>query len=151
MSTTTLQTQHTVGSPAPLSSHTPARTRTPVLMAFAAVYLVWGSTYLAIRIGVESFPPLILAGLRHIVVGLLLYPILRRTTGIKPTVANWRAAVVTGALLLFAGNGGVSWAERTVPSGITALLVGTVYLGLGIVDWLCPGGPKAGSRVGSGP
>src|SRR5712691_1641621 len=125
MSTTTLVTQNNVETPAPLP-HTPARTTTLVLMAFAAVYVVWGSTYLAIRIGIESFPPLILAGLRHITVGLFLYPILRRKTGIRHTAANWRTAVVTGALLLFVGNGGVSWAEQTVPSGIAALLVATV-------------------------
>src|ERR1700682_6790606 len=110
MSTTTLGTQHTGGTPAPLP-HTPVGTTTLVLMAFAAVYVVWGSTYLAIRIGIESFPPLILAGLRHITVGLFLYPILRWKTGIRPTAANWRAAVVTGALLLFIGNGGVRWAD----------------------------------------
>src|SRR5439155_261139 len=125
----------------------PARVTSLVLVAFGAVYLVWGSTYLAIRIGVESFPPLLLAGFRHLPVGLLLYPILRRTTGIKPTAANWRAAVVTGALLQFAGNGGVSWAEQTVPSGITALLVATVSLWLVIVDWLRPGGLKPVPRV----
>jgi len=148
MSTTTLQTQHTV-APAPLP-HTPARTSTLVLMAFAAVYVVWGSTYLAIRIGVESFPPLILAGLRHLIVGLFLYPALRGKTGIRPTGANWRTAVVTGALLLFVGNGGVSWAEQTVPSGITALLVATVSLWLVIVDWLRPGGVKPAPRVAMG-
>src|SRR2546430_545734 len=61
MSTTTLETQQTLGTPAPLP-YTPARTATLVLMAFAAVYVVWGSTYLAIRVGIESFPPLVLAG-----------------------------------------------------------------------------------------
>ncbi len=146
MSAPALDSQNSVGTPKQ-APQTPAGVTTLVLVAFAAVYLVWGSTYLAIRIGVESFPPLILAGLRHIVVGLLLYPILRRTTGIKPTAANWRAAVVTGALLLFAGNGGVSWAEQTVPSGITALLVATVSLWLVIVDWLRPGGARPVSRV----
>src|SRR5437660_6151887 len=146
MSTTTLETQQTLGTPAPLP-YTPARTATLVLMAFAAVYVVWGSTYLAIRIGIESFPPLILAGLRHITVGLLLYPVLRWKTGIRPTAANWRAAVVTGTLLLFVGNGGVSWAEQLVPSGITALLVATVSLWLVIVDWLRPGGVRAVPRV----
>ena len=149
MSTTTLVTPKTVGTPAPLP-HTPARTTTLVLMAFAAVYVVWGSTYLAIRIGIESFPPLILAGLRHITVGLFLYPILRRKTGIRPTAANWRTAVVTGGLLLFVGNGGVSWAEQTVPSGIAALLVATVSLWLVIVDWLRPGGVKPAPRVAMG-
>jgi drug/metabolite transporter (DMT)-like permease len=123
---------------------------TLVLVAFAAVYVVWGSTYLAISIGIESFPPLILAGFRHTVTGLLLYPILRTKTGIKPTAANWRTAVVAGALLLFVGNGGVSWAELTVPSGITALLVATVSLWLVIVDWLRPGGVKPVPRVAIG-
>jgi drug/metabolite transporter (DMT)-like permease len=149
MSTETLLTQDTVGTAAPLP-HTPARMTTLVLLAFAAVYVVWGSTYLAIRIGIESFPPLILAGLRHITVGLLLYPIVRRKTGIRPTAANWRAAVVTGALLLFIGNGGLSWAEQTVPSGVAALLVATVSLWLVIVDWLRPGGVKPASRVAMG-
>src|SRR5882762_3798557 len=115
MSTTALETQHTVGTPVP-PPHTHARTTTLVLVAFAAVYVVWGSTYLAIRIGVESFPPLILAGLRHFTVGILLYPIFRMKTGIRPSATHWRTAVVTGALLLFVGNGGVSWAELTVPS-----------------------------------
>src|SRR5438309_1475855 len=146
MSTTTVETQQTAGTPAPLP-YTPARTATLVLMAFAAVYVVWGSTYLAIRIGIESFPPLILAGLRHTFVGIFLYPVLRVKTGIRPTAANWVAAVITGTLLLFVGNGGVSWAEQTVPSGIAALLVATVSLWLVIVDWLRPGGVKPVLRV----
>jgi drug/metabolite transporter (DMT)-like permease len=135
-----------MASPAPLP-HAPVRETSLVLVAFAAVYVVWGSTYLAIRIGIESFPPLILAGFRHITVGVFLYPLLRRKTGIKPTAANWRTAIVAGALLLFVGNGGVSWAEQTVPSGVTALLVATVSLWLVIVDWLRPGGVKPAPRV----
>src|SRR5438876_11061600 len=146
MSTTTLETQQTLGTPAPLP-YTPARTATLVLMAFAAVYVVWGSTYLAIRIGIESFPPLILAGLRHFIVGLFLYPVLWWKTGTRPTAANWRTAMVTGFLLLFVGNGGVSWAEQTVPSGVTALLVATVSLWLVIVEWLRPGGLKPVPKV----
>src|SRR5882757_10714096 len=135
MSAPELHARSTVETAAP-PPQVPARMTTLVLVAFAAVYLVWGSTYLAIRIGVESFPPLILAGLRHIVVGTVLYPIFRSTTRIRPSSSNWRTAVVTGALLLVVGNGGVSWAERTVPSGITALLVATVSLWLVVVDWL---------------
>ena len=146
MSTTALNPQRSEGTPAPLP-HKPASTTTLVLMGFAAVYIVWGSTYLAIRIGIESFPPLILAGLRHTFVGIFLYPILRGKTGIRPTRANWVAAVITGTLLLFVGNGGVSWAEQTVPSGIAALLVATVSLWLVIVDWLRPGGVKPVPRV----
>src|SRR2546423_4202736 len=119
MSTTTVESQQTVGTPGPLP-YTPARTATLVLMAFAVVYVVWGSTYLAIRVGIESFPPLILAGLRHLIVGLFLYPVLRAKTGIRPTAANWRTAVVAGTLLLFVGNGGGRLAGQSPPSGTAA-------------------------------
>src|SRR5437899_12014122 len=146
MSTSLLDAPRTERPPAPLP-HNPAGATTLVLMGFAAVYIVWGSTYLAIRIGIESFPPLILAGLRHIFVGLFLYPVLRVKTGIRPSGANWRAAFVTGALLLFVGNGGVSWAEQTVLSGITALLVATVSLWLVIVDWRRACGVRPVPRV----
>ncbi len=146
MSTTALKPPRAERPPASLG-HSPAGTTTLVLMGFAAVYIVWGSTYLAIRIGIESFPPLILAGLRHTLVGMFLYPVLRGKIGIRPSGANWRAAVITGALLLFVGNGGVCWAEQRVPSGVTALLVATVSLWLVIVDWLRPGGLKPVPRV----
>ena len=148
MPTPVIETQpQVVATP---SSHAPARMTTMVLVAFAAVYIVWGSTYLSIRIGIETFPPLVLAGLRHLVAGVLLYPGLRWKTGIKPTAANWRTAIVAGTLLLFVGNGGVSWAELTVPSGIAALLVATVSLWLVIVDWLRPGGARPVPRVVGG-
>jgi drug/metabolite transporter (DMT)-like permease len=124
-----------------------ARMSTLVLIAFAAVYVVWGSTYLAIQIGIESFPPLLLAGFRHLSAGLILYPILRWKTGIRPTAGHWKTAIVTGFLLLFVGNGGVSWAEQTVPSGVAALLVATVSLWLVILDWLRPRGVRPVFRV----
>jgi drug/metabolite transporter (DMT)-like permease len=146
MSMTSAEAPRTAEAPTPLP-HTPARTTTLVLIAFAAVYIVWGSTYLAIRVGIESFPPLILAGFRHLCAGLILYPIFRWKTGIRATAAHWRTAVVTGFLLLFIGNGGVSWAEQTVPSGIAALLVATVSLWLVILDWLRPGGTRPVFKV----
>jgi drug/metabolite transporter (DMT)-like permease len=120
---------------------------TLLLVAFGAVYLIWGSTYLAIRVGVESFPPLLLAGSRHLIFGLLFYPLLRWKTGIRPTWANWRTVMVTGFLLLFVGNGGVCVAEQTVPSGVTALLVATVSLWMVLIDWLRPGGVRPVARV----
>ena len=120
---------------------------TLVIIAFGLVYLVWGSTYLAIRVGIESFPPLLLAGSRHLLVGLILYPILRWKAGVRPTPSHWRISFITGFLLLFIGNGGVCLAEQTVPSGITALLVATVSLWLVLVDWLRPGGTRPGPRV----
>jgi drug/metabolite transporter (DMT)-like permease len=120
---------------------------TLLLAAFAAVYVIWGSTYLAIRIGVETIPPLMLAGLRHFTVGIVLYPLLRWKTGVKPTAVHWKTAAVTGFLLLFAGNGGVSWSEQVVPSGTTALLVTMVSLWLVIVDWFRPGGHRPVPKV----
>ncbi len=121
-----------------------------VLLGFAAVYLVWGSTYLAIRVGIESFPPLFLAGARHLVFGLIFYPILRWKTGIRPTLAHWRTTTVTGVLLLVVGNGGVCVAEQRVPSGVAALLVATVSLWMVIVDWLRPGGTRPVAKVLAG-
>jgi drug/metabolite transporter (DMT)-like permease len=134
-------------TPQPRPSPDQTGSSTIVLVGFAAVYLIWGSTYLAIRVGVESFPPLLLAGSRHLVFGLAFYPFLRWQTGIRPTLAHWRTAALTGFLLLFVGNGGVCVAEQTVPSGVTALLVATVSLWMVIVDWLRPGGLRPVARV----
>ena len=131
-------------APAP---HTSTGPRTLLLGSFAAVYVIWGSTYLAIRVGVETVPPLMLAGLRHFTVGVLLYPVLRWKTGVRPSATHWKTAAVTGCLLLFVGNGGVSWAEQVVPSGITALLVTTVSFWLVIVDWLRPSGHRPARKV----
>jgi drug/metabolite transporter (DMT)-like permease len=143
-----------VTQPARGSENTPntsqGRTSTFVLLGFAAVYLIWGSTYLAIRVGIESFPPLLLAGLRHFVFGLIFYPVLRWKTGIRPTRAQWRTATLTGVLLLVVGNGGVCVAEERVPSGVAALLVATVSLWMVIVDWLRPGGIRPVTRVLAG-
>ena len=129
----------------PTHGHTGATTL--VLAAFGAVYLLWGSTYLAMRVGIETIPPLMLAGLRHVTVGVLCYPLLRWKTGVRPTATHWKTAAVTGVLLLFVGNGGVCWSEQIVPSGITALLVSMVSLWLVIVDWLRPGGHRPVPKV----
>jgi drug/metabolite transporter (DMT)-like permease len=123
---------------------------TLVLVSFALVYIVWGSTYYAIRVGIESIPPLLLAGMRHLMVGLMFYPTFRVATGEKPTAAQWRTAFITGCLLLMIGNGTVSWAEKSVPSGIAALLVATVSLWMVLADWLRPGGVRPAPRVIAG-
>ena len=137
--------------PAPTPVEPPAsRTSTLVIIAFGLVYVVWGSTYLAIRVGIESFPPLLLAGSRHLLTGLILYPMLRWKTGVRPTAAHWRMSFITGFLLLCVGNGFVCLAERTVPSGVAALLVATVSLWMVLIDWLRPGGTRPGARVVAG-
>jgi len=133
-----------------MANGAPMRASSLLLASFAAVYFLWGSTFLAIRIGVESFPPLVLAGLRHLSVGLVLYPVFRRVSREKPTLRQWRTTIVTGVLLLLCGNGTVSWAEKVIPSGIAALLVATVTLWMVLVDWFRPGGSRPAPRVLAG-
>jgi len=97
--------------------------------AFVALYLVWGSTYLAIRIGVESWPPMLMAGIRFLVAGGLMYGFLRWRGVPAPTWQQWKAAGAIGFLLLSCGNGGVTVAEHAgVASGVAALAVATVPL-----------------------
>ncbi|MCU7239628.1 drug/metabolite exporter YedA [Pseudomonas peradeniyensis] len=105
--------------------------RFPLLLvgAFLALYLVWGSTYLFIRIGVESWPPMLMAGVRFVIAGSLLYGFLRWRGVPAPTWPQWRAAGAIGFLLLSCGNGGVTLAEHAgVASGVAALAVATVPL-----------------------
>jgi drug/metabolite transporter (DMT)-like permease len=114
---------------------------------FAAVYILWGSTYLAIRFAIATLPPLLMAGARHLIAGLILYPLARMQTKEQPTRANWFAVALMGALLLLGGNGGVSWSEQIVPSGVAALLVASVSLWMVIIEWLRPGGTRPTRRI----
>ncbi|MEW6338783.1 MAG: drug/metabolite exporter YedA [Acidobacteriota bacterium] len=97
-------------------------------LALAAVYVVWGSTYLGIRIALEGFPPFLMAGVRSLVAGALLYGFLRLRGAPRPSALQWRSAALVGGLLLLGGNGGVVWAEQTVSSGMAAVVVSTVTL-----------------------
>ncbi|MBU0525379.1 MAG: drug/metabolite exporter YedA [Pseudomonas mandelii] len=101
----------------------------PLIAAFFALYVIWGSTYLVIRIGVAYWPPLLLAGIRFVIAGSLMYAFLRWRGAPAPTWAQWKAAGIIGILLLTCGNGAVSVAEHTgVASGVAALAVATVPL-----------------------
>ncbi|TPG74996.1 drug/metabolite exporter YedA [Pseudomonas arsenicoxydans] len=101
----------------------------PLIAAFFALYVIWGSTYLVIRIGVEYWPPLLLAGIRFVLAGTLMYAFLRWRGAPAPTWAQWKAAGMIGILLLACGNGGVSVAEHMgVASGVAALAIATVPL-----------------------
>jgi drug/metabolite transporter (DMT)-like permease len=114
-----------------------------LIAAFAAVYIFWGSTYLAIRFAVETLPPLLMAGVRFLVAGLILilWSRLREPT-LKLTSVDWKTGLISGALLLVGGNGGVVWAEQRVPSGIAALLVAVVPLWMVLLDWWRPRGQR---------
>lgn len=113
-----------------------------LIAAFAAVYVIWGSTYLAIRFAVETLPPFLMAGIRFLVSGGALYAWARWRGAEKPDWLHWRTATIIGTLLLLGGNGGVVWAEQFVPSGLTALLITSEPLWIVILVWLMPGGHR---------
>jgi drug/metabolite transporter (DMT)-like permease len=121
--------------------------RSRVLAAFAAVYIVWGSTYLAIRYAVAGIPPFLMSGTRFLVSGALLYAWARRRGAQTPRAPHWRDATIAGLLMLCCGNGAVGWAEQRVPSGLAALLVAVVPLWMVIIDWARPGGKRPSAIV----
>ena len=118
-----------------------------VMAAFAAVYVIWGSTYLGIRLAIDSIPPFLMAGSRFVLAGAILYGAMRLRGAARPTFPQWKSAAVIGGLLLLGGNGGVSWAQQFVPSGIAALVVAAVPLWIILVDWLRPKGTRPRSVV----
>ena len=125
----------------------PKHNRGTVLLAFAAVYLVWGSTYLAIRYAVETIPPYVLGGVRFLFAGTILYAFASWRGAPRPTRAELKMATITGVLMLALGNGAVNWAETTTPSGIVALIVSTVPLWMVLVDWARPNGRRPHGMV----
>ncbi|WP_420127283.1 drug/metabolite exporter YedA [Longimicrobium sp.] len=118
-----------------------------LLAAFAAVYLAWGSTYAAIRIAIDTMPPLLMAGARFLLAGTLLYAVMRLRGEPAPERRHWKNTALIGLLLLMLGNGGVTMAERTVPSAIVALLVAMVPMWMVLLEWLRPGGTRPTGRT----
>jgi drug/metabolite transporter (DMT)-like permease len=132
---------------APASTAPPQPSLALVIAAFAAVYVIWGSTYLGILWVIESFPPLLMASGRFLFAGALLYAWLRFRGVPHPTGPQWRAGAIAGALMLAGGNGAVVVAEQWVPSGATALLVASVPLWLVILDALFGSRAKPTARA----
>lgn len=110
--------------------------RAKVILAFAAVYIIWGSTYLAIRYAIETLPPFLMAGARFSLAGAIIFTWARfhGDTG-GWSWSHWRRALVIGALLLLCGNGGVTWAEKYIPSGLAALLVASEPVWVVVLNW----------------
>lgn len=118
-----------------------------IVFALLAVYLIWGSTYLAIRFAIDTLPPFSMAGLRFLVAGLCMFAVGKLSSAPSPTRAEWHGAALIGVLMLVCGNGAVCWAERTVPSSLASLLVATVPLWAVILSAVLPGGSKPAPRV----
>ncbi len=118
-----------------------------ILFAFACLYFIWGSTYMAIKFAIDSMPPFLMASSRFLAAGLILFGISRVKSDEKIEYKHWKSAFITGGLLLLGGNGGVVYAELYLPSGITALLISAVPIWFVILNWLLPKGEKPTVRT----
>src|SRR5437879_11574192 len=105
-----------------------------ILLAFTIIYLVWGSTYLAIRVGVREMPPFLMAGLRFTVAGLALYIWMRLTGVPSPNWLEWRAATILGALMFLMDYACLFWAEQRVPSGVSAVIPAAIPVGIALPE-----------------
>lgn len=107
-----------------------------IVLAFAAIYVIWGSTYLAIRLAIETLPPFLMAATRFMTAGAILFTwAIFNGQPLRPALSQWPTALIIGALLLLCGNGGVTWAEKYITSGFAALLVATEPLWVVILNW----------------
>ncbi len=120
----------------------PQASRAQIVIAFAAVYVIWGSTYLTIHIASETIPALLMSGARFVLAGLLLLAFTHRPGAPRErlTLVYWRSALIIGGCLLLVGNGGVAWGEQYLPSGFVALIIATVPL------WMAIFAPAFGGR-----
>ena len=128
----------------------PHVSKAKLIAAFAAIYIIWGSTYLGIKYAIEAIPPFMSGGVRFLIAGTLLYAWARIKSGVRPTTEQWRHGLILGVFLLGVGNGCVVWAQQDTPSGITALVVAIVPLIVVLIEWLRPGGRNPGVAAMAG-
>jgi drug/metabolite transporter (DMT)-like permease len=112
-----------------------ASKRTTVIVAFAALYVIWGSTYLGIKFSIETIPPFLMAGARFVLAGMIMYAIAWSQGIGKSSWANWRTSFIIGACLLLGGNGGVTISEQFIDSGLAALIVAIVPIYIVLLGW----------------
>ncbi len=113
-----------------------ASKRSWIIIAFAALYLIWGSTYLGIRFAIETIPPFLMAGTRFLIAGLIMYAIAWSQGIVKSSWANWRTSLIIGACLLLGGNGGVTISEKYIDSGLAAVIVAVVPIYIVVLGWV---------------
>lgn len=122
--------------------------RQKLILAFAAIYLIWGSTYLAIKYAIQTMPPFFMAGTRFIVAGSVLYGWSRWRGAGPPTKAHWRSAAIIGALLFLGGNGALTWGEERVASGLAALLLASIPIWMVLLAHAQHKAQHKGTRLG---
>src|SRR3954447_771342 len=110
--------------------------RSLVIIAFAALYVIWGSTYLGIRFAIDTIPPFLMAGGRFVLAGVIMYAIAWSQGIGKSSWANWRTSLIIGACLLLGGNGGVTISEKYIDTGLAALVVAIVPIYMVLLGWL---------------
>src|SRR5438876_1244885 len=116
--------------------------RTLVIIAFAALYLIWGSTYLGIRFSIETIPPFLMAGARFVLAGTIMYAVACSQGIGESNWRNWRTSLIIGACLLLGGNGGVTISEKYIDSGLAALIVAIVPIYIVLLGWLTGMAPR---------
>jgi drug/metabolite transporter (DMT)-like permease len=121
-----------------------------LVIAFAALYLIWGSTYLGMAIAIETIPPFLMAAVRFAVAGGMLFTVRRLLGDPWPSAREWRSAAIVGSLLFVGGNGMVCWGQHWVPSGIAALLVTTTPFWMTMLPWFAGRSPRPTLVVMSG-
>ena len=120
----------------------PAPKRSVVIIAFAALYLIWGSTYLGIRFSIETIPPFLMAGARFVLAGMIMYAVAWSQGIGESNWRNWRTSLIIGACLLLGGNGGVTISEKYIESGLAALIVAIVPIYIVLLGWLTGMAPR---------
>ncbi len=120
-----------------------------LMLALASVYVIWGSSYIAIRFTIETIPPFTMAAVRFLPAGAILYAFARSRTE-RPTGRDWLSAAIVGTLLLGGGNGGVVWAIQWVPSGLAAVIIASVSLWMVLIDWLTGGSERPSGALTAG-
>ena len=121
-----------------------------MVAAFAAIYLIWGTTYLAMAIAVQTIPPFMISGARFVFAGLLLLGFLVFRGVPLPSYRQWKWAAVIGTCLMVGGNGLVMWGIQEIPSGVCAVIIATMPLWMTVFDWLFYAGPRPTWRVATG-
>src|SRR6267154_758129 len=119
-----------------------ASKRTLVIISFAALYVIWGSTYLGIRFSIETIPPFLMAGARFVLAGMIMYAVAWSQGIGDSNWRNWRTSLIIGACLLLGGNGGVTISEKYIDSGLAALIVAIVPIYIVLLGWLTGMAPK---------